>query len=88
MNTDEIEPLYSDESQQIVGAAMEVLNEVGHELHEKPYENSLAVEFRLRSVPCRLQQKKFSIFFKTEKVSEYVPDLIVLDKIIIDTKVM
>ncbi len=67
---------------------MEVLNEVGHGFHEKPYANSLVVEFRLRGVPCRLQQKKFRIFFKTEKVGEYVPDLIVLDKIIIDTKVI
>ena len=29
MNTDKEEPIYKLESQQIVGAAMEVLNEVG-----------------------------------------------------------
>ena len=52
-----------------MGAAMEVLNEAKHGLHEKPYENSLQSNFGC-SVR-RLQQKKFSIFFKTEK-DEYV----------------
>ena len=65
---------------------MEVLNEIGHGFHEKPYENALVAEFRLRGVPC-LHQKKFSMFFKTEKVGEYIPDLIVFDKIVSDTKV-
>ena len=31
--------LLEDEVYQIVGCAMEVLNELGHGLHEKPYEN-------------------------------------------------
>jgi hypothetical protein len=31
MNTDDEEPLYKAESQQVVGSAMEVLNEIGHE---------------------------------------------------------
>jgi len=48
MNTDKEEPLYKAESQQIVGSAMEVLNEIGHGFHEKPYENALVIEFRLR----------------------------------------
>jgi len=32
---------------QIVGCAMEVLNEHGHGLREKTYERALCVEFRL-----------------------------------------
>ena len=87
MNTGVVEPLFRAESQQIAGAAMEVLNEVGHGFHEKPYENTLVAEFRLRGVPC-LHQKKFRMFFKTEKFVEYIPDLIVFDKIISDRKVI
>src|SRR5947207_3294627 len=34
----------------IVGAAMEVLNGIGHGYHEKPYENALIVEFALRGI--------------------------------------
>lgn len=34
MNTGVVEPLFRAESQQIAGAAMEVLNEIGHGFHE------------------------------------------------------
>jgi len=87
MNTHPQEPLYKDESEQIVGCAMEVLNELGHGFHEKPYENALVVEFRLREIPFD-QQKTFNILYKTEKVGDYVPDLIVFDAIVVDTKVI
>lgn len=87
MNTDGDEQPFKAESQQIVGAAMEVLNEIGHGFHEKPYENALVVEFRLRAVPCT-QQQRFKILYKTEMVGEYVPDLIVFNKIVVDTKVI
>jgi hypothetical protein len=43
MNTDKGEPLYKAEWQQIVGSAMEVVNEIGHGFHEKPHENALVV---------------------------------------------
>ena len=87
MNTDAREPLFKEESQQIVGSAMEVLNEIGHGFHEKPYENALVIEFRLRGIEC-LQQKSFEILYKNEKVGDYIPDLIVYEKIVVDTKVI
>lgn len=87
MNTDKGEPLYKVESQQIVGSAMEVLNEIGHGFHEKPYENALVIEFRFRAIPC-LQQKQFDILYKGEKVGDYIPDLIAYEKIVVDTKVI
>ena len=34
---------------------MEVLNELGHGSHEKPYENAPVVEFRLRGIPYEQQ---------------------------------
>ena len=87
MNADEREPLFKEESQQIVGSAMEVLNEIGHGFHEKPYENALVIEFRLRGIEC-LQQKPFEILYKNEKVGDYIPDLIVYEKIVVDAKVI
>lgn len=87
MDTDIGEPLFKPESQQIVGCAFEVLNGLGHGFHEKPYENALVVEFRLRGIPYR-QQLSFEIIYKSEKVGDYIPDLIVFDKIIVDTKVI
>ncbi|MFP4542114.1 MAG: GxxExxY protein [Opitutales bacterium] len=87
MSTDGDEPLFKAESQQIVGAAMEVLNELGPGLHEKPYENALVVEFRQRGVSYH-QQPRFDILYKGEKVGDYLPDLIAFEKIVVDTKVI
>ncbi len=75
------------ETREIVGCAMEVLNELGSGLIEKPYENALAVEFHLRGVPFS-QQVRCDVLYKGEKVGLYIPDLIVYDKIIVDTKVI
>jgi len=76
-----------DEVFRIVGAAMEVLNGLGHGLHEKPYENALLVELGLACVSVE-QQKRFPVLYKGVQVSEYVPDLIAFGSVIIDTKVI
>ncbi|MFY9987658.1 MAG: GxxExxY protein [Chthoniobacterales bacterium] len=71
----------------IVGAAIEVLRELGHGIHEKPYERALAVEFQLRDMPYQ-QQRPFDIIYKKVKVGQFTPDLVVLGRIIVDTKVI
>jgi GxxExxY protein len=81
------ELLLKEEVFQIVGCAMEVLNTLGHGLLEKPYENALAVEFRLRQLPFQ-QQPRFPVLYKSVNVGEYVPDLLVFNQVIVDTKVM
>ena len=86
MDTNETTLLYKDEVFQIVGCAMEVLNEVGHGFHEKPYENAMVVEFGLRNID-HAQQSRFELFYKKVKIGEYIPDLIVFGKIVVDLKV-
>src|SRR4051812_9383243 len=75
------------ESYAVVGAALEVLKEIGHGFHEKPYENALVVELGRRGIGCQ-QQTRFDVIYKGVKVSEYIPDLIADGKIIIDAKVI
>ncbi len=70
---------------QIVGCAMEVLNELGHGLREKTYERALCVEFGLQEIVFS-QQTVFQVFYKGEKVDDYIPDLIVEDRVVVDTK--
>jgi|TARA_B110000037_G_scaffold33898_1_gene40938 GxxExxY protein len=60
---------------------------LGHGIHEKPYKNALCVELGLRKTPW-CQQPRFDVRYKTLKVGEYVPDLIVFEKVIVDTKVI
>ena len=71
----------------VAGCAMEVLNGIGHGLHEKPYENALVVEFGLRGIPFA-QQPPYPILYKGINVGEYVPDLIGWSAVVIDAKVI
>jgi GxxExxY protein len=71
----------------IIGAALEVLNGLGHGLHEKPYENALVVEFGLRGLAID-QQRRYPVIYKSVQVSEYVPDLLVGAAVIVDAKVI
>ena len=87
MNADDPKLLYKDEVFRIVGAAIEVLNTLGHGIIEKPYENALVVEFGLRGIPFR-QQPVFDVLYKGSEVGLFVPDLIVFDAIVVDTKVI
>ena len=77
--------LLKDETHQIIGSAMEVLNEIGHGFHEKIYENALVVEFGLRRIPV-IQQPDFPVIYKSVIVGSYVPDLICFDQVVVDAK--
>jgi GxxExxY protein len=79
--------LFREEVFQTVGCAIEVLNTLGHGLLEKPYENALVVEFRLRQIPFR-QQPAFDVLYKNQGVGTFVPNLIAFDSIVVDTKVI
>jgi GxxExxY protein len=79
--------LLKDETDAIIGSAFAVLNEIGHGYHEKPYENGLVVEFRFRGITFS-QQPRYPIMYRGVQVSEFVPDLIAFEKIIIDAKVI
>lgn len=70
---------------QIVGCAMEVLNELGHGLREKTYERALCVELRLKGITYS-QQAVYSVPYKGEKVDDYIPDLVVENRVVVDTK--
>ena len=79
--------LLKDEVFQVVGCAMDVLNGVGHGLHEKIYENALVVEFKLRGIAFD-QQRRFAVIYKEVQVGEFVPDLITHGAIVVDAKVI
>jgi len=85
MNTNKHELSLKEEVFQIVSCAMEVLNTLGHGLLEKSYENALVVEFGLRGIHFK-QQLRFDVIYKGVKIGNYIPDLIVFDKIVVETK--
>ncbi|MFC1454403.1 GxxExxY protein [Verrucomicrobiota bacterium] len=87
MNTDENRLKNADLTGEIIACAMEVLNTLGHGLLEKPYENALVVEIKLRGLTFQ-QQPRFNVVYKSVPVGEYVPDLIVANRVVIDAKVI
>ena len=87
MNTNSKTILLRDEVFKIIGCALDVLNKIGHGYHEKPYENALTVAFRKNGIPYS-QQKEYPIVYLNEKVGVFIPDLVVFDAIIVDTKVI
>src|SRR5689334_12245757 len=79
--------LLNAETEKLIGFAFEILNEVGHGLNEKIYENSLVVLFKQHGIAFD-QQRKFPVFFRGVEVGEFVPDLIAFGSVIVDTKVI
>ena|SRR5665213_1184001 len=79
--------LLREETHQIIGFAFDVLNEVGHCLNEKIYENSLTVLFKINHIAFD-QQRRFPVLFRGVEVGEFIPDLIAFGLVIVDAKVI
>lgn len=77
--------IFQDETRRIIGCAMNVLNALGHGFPEKLYENALVVEMNSKSIPFA-QQPRFEVSYLQTRVGEFIPDLVVFDKVIVDLK--
>ena len=71
----------------VVGCAMEVINELGHGLREKSYENALVVELKRNNILFS-QQRIYRVFYKNVHIDDYIPDLLVNDEVIVEIKVV
>jgi len=74
-------------SSDIIGAAMDVLNELRPGLDEKLYENALVIELRQRGHSVD-QQKQFPVHYKGHRIGRLIPDMIVDERVIVDPKVV
>src|SRR5262245_46987061 len=74
-------------TQEIIGSAMAVLNELKPGLDEKLYENALLLELESRGHTSE-QQRDYSVFYRGHFIGQLVPDLIVDGKVIVDPKVV
>jgi GxxExxY protein len=71
----------------IIGAAMEVLNELKPGLDEKLYERAIIIELTRRGHAVSVQSS-FPVFYRGELIGNLIPDLIVDEAIIVDPKVV
>lgn len=72
-------------SQRIIAAAHNVHNELGQGFLEKVYKNALVIELQEAGIKCAIEVP-MSVRYHGHVVGDYVADMIVEDKIIIETK--
>lgn len=86
MDTNKRELILKDEVYQIVGAAMEVSNQLGCGFLEAVYQEALGIELEERQIP-HVQQKRIEISYKSRALNkEYIADFVCHDQIIIEIK--
>ena len=77
--------VYKDLSYQIIGLAMEVHGKLGFGFLGKVYENAMMVLFRREKIPA-VQQSPIQVHFEGEVIGNYVPDILIDEKIILELK--
>jgi GxxExxY protein len=76
---------YADLTEKIINAAYKVHNVLGFGFLEKVYQNALVIELRKRDLVVS-SGVPIKVFYDNEIVGEYVADLIVEDKVILELK--
>lgn len=78
--------IYSNETYQIIGAAMEVHKTFGPGFLESVYQEALEIELTKQNIPY-ISQKRIQIKFKDILLNQYyIADFLCYDKIIVELK--
>ena len=80
--------LFKNEVYQIIGAAMEVHQELGPGFLEPVYQEALELEFRQRIIPHE-REKPLNIYYKGIKLTRtYSSDFLCYDSIVVELKAL
>lgn len=80
--------LLGEEVYRIVGAAMEVYNQLGHGFLEAVYQEALQIELELRDIPFQ-PQPEVAIHYKGRELKKhYLPDLMVFGQVVVELKAL
>ena len=80
--------LCKEEVYSLIGAAMEVYNELGYGFFEPIYQEAIEMELTARGVPFAAQEE-VRVSYKGARLSKfYVADLIVFGKVIVELKAL
>jgi len=72
-------------TEKIIGAAYNVHNTLGSGFLEKVYQNSLAIELQSFGFIIGVE-KPIKVYYKSEVVGNYIADIIVNEKVILEIK--
>ena len=78
--------IYKEECYKVVGACMEVYNEMGCGFLEAVYQECLELELGDRNIPFSSQRELQLKYKKRSLKSVYIPDFICFEKIIVEIK--
>lgn len=76
---------HEDITEQIIGAAYRVFNSLGFGFLESVYENSMMIELRKTGLSA-VQQEPVQVYYDQKLVGDFIADLVVEDKIIVELK--
>ena len=76
---------HKDITEKIIGAAYNVHNTLGSGFLEKVYQKSLAIELQALGFSFDME-KPIKVYYKGELVGDYIADIIVEDKVILEIK--
>ena len=79
------ELLHGGLTRKIIGCALEVINDLGSGFLESVYEKALTVALSDAGVPFETQ-KPIGVRFRGRSVGDYIADLVVEDKVIVELK--
>ena len=74
-------------TEKIIGAAHTVLHELKPGLDEKLYERALVIELKKQALSVE-SQKQFNVHYQEQLIGTLIPDLIVAETVVVDTKVV
>jgi GxxExxY protein len=79
---------YKEETYKIIGACMNVYNELGRGFLEPVYQESLEIELSLKNIPF-VAQERVEIEYKGHILNKmYIPDFVCYGKIIVEIKAL
>ncbi len=76
---------YQELTHQIIDAAYQVHKVLGYGFLEKVYQNALMIELRKRGIPAE-SERPLKIQYESAIVGDYVCDIVVEDKVILELK--
>ena len=74
-----------DLTEKIIGCAYKVYNELGAGFIEKVYENALMIELKNEGLAAQ-QQYPVKVYYKGNLIGDYVADIVVEDRVIVELK--
>ena len=80
-----IDLAHGEISREVIGAFFHVYNTLGYGLAESVYQRSIAIAIEMRGVTAR-REVPLHVVFEGRAVGEYRADLIVAERILVETK--